>query len=179
MIRTLLFLLMTALCVAEADAQIRHVKGIQSVELGAGVSGWGNHYYGSYVRYSSNKSYWKYSAYYETGELHGQGYNSMGLDGAIAYTLFNWREAVYINALGGITCSLDWLNPSLLTYDEVGNTSRKDYSTLKVGAFGGIETEVFLSDKFVITLGWNERLLLKEAFGRNRWYGSGGIRYNF
>jgi hypothetical protein len=179
MLRTILFFMLTMFSVSVVNGQIRHVKGIQSLELGAGVSGRGNHYYGSYIRYSSNKMYWKCGGYYETGNLHGQGYSSLGIDGAIAYTLVNFREAVYINALAGITGSIDWLNPGLLTYDEIGNASRKDYKTVKIGAFGGVEAEVFLSDKLVIMLGWNERFLLKQIFGNNRWYGYGGLRYNF
>jgi hypothetical protein len=172
------FLFILLLYAIAGVSQVRHVRGIKSLEAGTGVSKFGQLYYLGYVNYFSNKVYGKYNVFYESGKQVGLKYSSIGADISACYSLPPVKEFFYFNLRGGLTASSDKLNPAVLVYDDKGNASLKNYSTLKFGVFGGFEGEAYLSHKLVFIFGWNQRLMLKESFGKNRWFGYTGLRYN-
>jgi hypothetical protein len=150
--------------------QIRHVKGIKSIDAMYGITGYGSAYQLGYVKYMSDRLYLKFNGFYESGEDAGITYTSYGLDIMPAYTLWNPNESLYFNITGGLTFSMDKLTKGaeLFSVDD----------TFKYGGFLGLETEIFLSDKFVLLLGGNQKFLLQTNFGSARYFINGGIRYN-
>jgi len=159
-------------------AQIRHVNGVKSLEGGYGYSPLTRHYYLGFVKYTANKWQWKINAFYLNGEDQTIEFNSMGIDFAPAYTLFSLGETFYFNARSGATISIDKLSNDIGVYDSNGNLSNENYNTFKFGVFGGFETETFINDKFVFILGVNQRYLIGDKFGNNRWFGNVGLRFN-
>lgn len=168
--KILFAILLTAGIVATSQAQIIHIGGIQAIDAGYGKSKFGNYFTGGYIRYFSPQLYGKATLYFEKGTDAGVKYSSAGLDITAAYTVLKVGETIFINAIGGMVLSNDVLAANeLLTVP----------ATLKVGAFAGIESELFLSDKFALILNWNQRYVLGQAFGNVRWYGHAAIRYSF
>lgn len=166
------FITIILLCVSLfAEAQIRHVRGIKSVEGGYGLSKYGQMYYGSFITYYNTKLYGKYSAFFEQGSDAGVDFISSGVDASFNYTFLKAGEGVYLNGAGGLTLALDQLTKGAeeFTVDPA----------FKYGVFLGIEVEVFIIDKLVFVTGCNQRYLFNKDFGHNRFYGSAGLRYNF
>lgn len=173
----LLVLILT--CSLGGFAQVRHVKGIKSVEAGGGISGYGTMFYGGYVTYFSSKWNAKFNVFYENGKHVSLKYTSIGGDISAAYSPFVVGEWLYINLRGGVTAASDRLNPPITVYDKDGVGRDEDFSTLKFGAFGGIETESFINNDFVFILGGNQRYMFnKKEWGNTRYYLYAGIRYN-
>ncbi|MEP2668788.1 MAG: conjugal transfer protein TraO [Cyclobacteriaceae bacterium] len=174
------YLLVIGVLIAFASsAQIRHVRGVQSADLTYGISGYGKVIALSYVKYTSKKAYFKVGPFLETGNSPQITYTSFGIDAALNYTVMKVTEGIYVNLLAGATSSIDKLSDPLTLFDELGSTRNEDFSTLKFGLFGGLEVETFINDRFVVLLNFNERLMIKENFGRNRFFLSLGVRYNF
>ena len=151
-------------------AQIRHVKGIQSIDVMAGISGYGQVYQLGYVKYFSSKFYGKLNAFYEMGEYADIGYTSMGIDIVPTYTFLKAGEGIYINGLTGLTFSLDQLTQ--------GAEEINVKNTFKYGAMVGAEVEFFITDKIVFLLNGNQRFLLQQNFGNTRFFASAGFRFN-
>ena len=163
-----ILLLLTISCFA----QFRHIKGVNSADLYAGVSKYGMVYGGGYVKYFSSKFYGKLTGFYEMGEDSGISFTSMGTDIAVARTLFKVGEGVYINAIGGLTFALDKITEGAETFD----VSQK----FKYGALLGAELEFFITDKIVFVAGADQRIVLGGSdFGNYRAYYRGGLRFNF
>jgi len=155
------------------------VAGVKSAEAGYGISPLTSQYYAGFVKYFGNKWYWKANLYYLSGKDDGIKFTSIGADFAPSYTLVTIGEGIYLNLRGGLTMSMDKLNPAIVVYDAAGNANKEDYSTLKFGVFGGFESEIFINDKFVFVVGANQRYMFKSEFGNNRYFATAGIRYNF
>jgi hypothetical protein len=167
--KLLLFtLLLFALCLG-AEAQIRHVKGISAIEVGAFKSKYGQAGTFGYSRYFSRNLYGKLNVMHEIGQDKGYKFSATGLDVTAAYTMFTMREFIFVNAIGGATVSYDQL---------LGEESLSPSSAIKYGILYGIETEIFISDKFALLLNGNSRYLLVDAFGKVRYYAGAGIKFN-
>jgi hypothetical protein len=164
--------------ILDSHAQVRHVKGIKSLEAGGGITKYGTSIYLAYLNYFSGKVYGKYNVFYEGGRRGSLKYLSTGLDVSACYSLKPVKEFFYFNLRAGATASSDKLKPAITVYDEKGNPRKEDYSILKFGVFGGFETETFLTDRFVLVVGANQRMMFKPEFGKNRFFVTGGIRYN-
>lgn len=154
-------------------ASIRHVKGIRSVDLGYGVANYGSLYHAGYVMYFSNRLYGKGKGYYLQMEDSGIKLKSYGVDVYAAYNFLTLKEIVFFNVTGGITAA---------SYSPSGEISGNLElpSQLKYGLLGGIDTEIFLNDRFVLFLTYNSKLMSKkEIYGSIKWFVEAGIRYNF
>lgn len=169
--KSIFTILILTLISISVSAQIRHVKGIRSVDAQVGISGYGMVYQLGYVKYFGTKFYGKVSGYYEMGEDSGVSYTSSGLDITAAYTFLKVGEAIYINGVGGLTFALDQLTE--------GAEELNVESKFKPGVLAGIEIETFITDKIVFVVGGNQRLMLGEEFGNYRYFVSGGFRFNF
>ncbi|MCZ8365708.1 MAG: hypothetical protein O9338_24100 [Microcystis sp. LE19-251.1A] len=165
----ILLLLLTVSTVA--SAQFRHIKGVNSVDLGVGASKYGLHYHGSYVKYFSQKMYGKFTGFYELGSDAGLKFTSIGGDAAVAYNFLKVGEGIYINGIGGLTVAMDKITEGAETFE----VDQK----LKYGFLFGGEVEFFISDKIVFVIGADQRLVLGADFGNYRAYYRGGLRFNF
>lgn len=159
--------------------EIRHVRGVKAVEVGAGISGMTKQFNASYLWYHSSSLYFKGTAFHMLGEDSGLEFTSTGVDFGPLFTLTNLNEITYFNVGGGVTASVDQLNPAIKVFDSEGNVSENNYSTFKFGFVGKVETETFLSNKFVLVVGANYKFLLGENFGNTRWAATAGLRFNF
>lgn len=176
--------LLLAVITVSVTAQVRHVRGIKSIEGGYGLSivdgSPSAMYNGSFVMYLSQRFYTKSTIFYETGEVKEKDFTSLGVGLIGNFTLFPpVKERFFVNASGGIVASSDKLSKPVGQYDALGNYSESDYKTMKFGLLGGIESELFINDKWTLIIGWNQRMLLNSnIWGRYRWYAQVAIRYN-
>ena len=154
-----------------ASAQFRHIKGVNSVDVGAGMSKCGLHYHASYVKYFSPRLYGKLTGFYEIGEDAGLKFTSVGGDVSAAYNVLKVGEGIYINGIGGVTMAMDKITEGAETFD----VNQK----FKYGFLFGGEVEFFLSDKIVLVIGADQRIMLASEFGNYRAYYRGGLRFNF
>jgi|GEM_PF-2888292 hypothetical protein len=178
--KKIIFITVLSFCATTLFAQgIRHVHGVKSFELGAGTSQVAKMFYGSYVNYFTSKLYLKGSLFYSMGEDKDLKFTAVGVDAGLNRTIFDLGEIFYFNLGGGLTFSVDQLNPAIKVYDEEGNVTENNYNTPKFGLFGNIETETFIHDKIVLIVGVNQKWLFGEEFGKTRWFATAGLRYNF
>lgn len=171
--------LMIAVSYTVSAQGIRHVKGIKGVELGYGVSKLTTQFQGSYISHLSPAIYSKVTGSYLKGEEDGYKFTSMGVDIAPVWTPFPFSEIVYFNVTGGLNATYTQFSPAVSIFDDSGNVTKDAFGTVKFGVFAGIEVETFISDKFVLVLGANQRLLFGDQFGKNRYVAFGALRYNF
>ncbi len=162
----------------KCNAQIRHVKGIKAVDLTYGYSPVTRNYTASYVAYLSNDVYLKSGLFYLQGQDKGLNFISVGLEVAYNYNLFTINEFIFFNGRGGLAFSNDRFSPALVQFDGAGNISESAHSAFKVGVLLGIETEIFITDKFVLLLGGDQRLMFGDKWGSNRFFLFSGIRFN-
>lgn len=151
-------------------AQIRHVRGIKSVDAYYLSSRFGSGGGISYVKYFANTLYGKGSVFLEEGNDSGLSYRSFGGDIIAARTFVHAGHKFYLNGLGGIMVSVDAITK--------GGEQFNIHSEFKTGGLVGIEGEMFITDKLVFVFSWTQRLLIREAFGNYRWFGTTGIRFN-
>lgn len=171
--KTTLLIIALAAVLASAKAQIRHVRGIKSMDAMYSMTKPGQAYSIGYVTYLNNSSYLKGSLFFEQGTESGIQYTSMGSEFYYAKNLVHAGSAFYLNAIGGAHLSVD--NPVAGTF----NPELKIPNTFKMGILGGIENEIFISDRFVLILNFTQRILLGNEYGNYRWFAGAGIRYNF
>lgn len=153
--------------------QIRHVKGIKSLEIGAGTTKFGKETHISYVGFLSNKLYIKGGVFYEMGNSGNPiKYTAMGAEFSTLLTLVRIKENVYVNALGGVVGSMDRQTETSQSGIDMGKA-------IKVGVQGGGEIETFLADRISIIVFYKQRFLSNPAFGNYRWSAGLGLRYNF
>ncbi len=161
----------------------RHYKGQKGIEIGGGVTKYGNFYQGGFVLFTGTRFYGKSLLYYETGKGPSSAYNyrDFGMTITGNYTILPpFRERYFLNAVFGVVASKDGLQNPLALQDQNGNVYKSDLGQFKYGVLGGVELEAFISDRFVFTLGWNSRYVLPNTqWGSVRWYGNVGVRYNF
>lgn len=163
----------------ESMAQIRHIKGIKSVEAGYGMNSLGPMYYAAFVPYVSSRTYLKFSPFHATGQQSEIQFTSMGVEASLGINLLKAGEFLYVNARPGLVVSADRLSPGIQVFQSDGSVRTETFQTIKIGGFAGVETEIFITDKLVFILGWNQRFLLnQDKFGRNRHIGYAGIRFN-
>jgi hypothetical protein len=154
-----------------ASAQfIRHVKGIKAIDVSGGVSKYGTMAGLSYVNYFKGNLYGKVQVFGEKGEDSSIGYQSFGMDVKALRTIFKGGQVFYFNALLGTTFSYDKAIQEVQVFD-IKNT-------LKYGVTYGFESELFLSNKFVFIISFDQRYLLSDAFGRTRYFAQAGLRIN-
>lgn len=155
---------------ADLRAQIRHVRGIKSLDASYVSTRFGSGGMVSYVKYFSNTLYGKGSVFMEQGNDAGMNYQSLGGEVTAVKTLFHKGHSLYFNGMGGCVVSMDAVTK--------GGEAFTLSSQLKLGAHVGIENELYLSDRFVLIVSWSQRFLLSDAFGNYRWFLCPGIRFN-
>lgn len=169
--KSILFLLLLLLIATCSFGQIRHVPGVKSFDVFYGVSGQGSVMGASFVSYWKPNLYMRASGFYESGTEKGVSYTSYGADFKMARTVLKKSPVFYVNLTAGATVALD----KPLTGAELFKIDQ----TFKYGALGGVELELFLSDKFVFVTSFDQRFLIGNVFGNYRWFATGGIRFNF
>jgi len=153
-------------------ASIRHVEGIRSVDVSYGITKYGSLFSTGFVMYFSNKLYGKGQVFYWSGENKGVKLSSIGVDVYGAYSPFNIRETVFFNLNGGLTVA----NDAPIGKIE-GNLQLPNQ--LKFGLLGGMDMEVFITDRFVTVFTFNEKFLSKkENYGQSRYFAQISLRYN-
>lgn len=166
----LLFLVSICLFVLPAYSQIRHVRGIKSLEASYLVTRYGSGAGLGFVKYQSNSLYLKVGGFFEQGKDAGITYESIGGEVAMAKTLLRQGHVNYLNVIGGVAVSVDRVKAGAEQFDIS--------SEFKGGALGGIEDELFITDKLVLVTSWSQRFLLNSAYGNYRWYATFGVRFN-
>ncbi|MFM8914122.1 MAG: conjugal transfer protein TraO, partial [Flammeovirgaceae bacterium] len=154
-------------------AQIRHVRGIKSVDAMYLKTKSGQAFSVGYVSYRNNSSYIKGALFFEQGTESGIQYTSMGAEAYYAKNLVHAGSVYYLNAIGGAHLSVD--NPVNGTF----NPELKIPTTFKMGVLFGVENEIFINDRFVLIINFSQRMLLGNEYGNYRWFAGAGIRYNF
>lgn len=175
-------------------------NGTSAIEAGGGVTYKGGSFYGAYVRYFKDKSnvigyghlpcpgdkalikffpnrmYGKASLYYESGSGSNVNYTSTGLDLAFYYTLLKIGKSVFINLKGGAGLSSDKMEGN-----GENNNGQSDRNYFNCGLLAGAEVEWFLSPKFTLVGGGDQRFFFNNQIplSNPRGFAYAGIRLNF
>lgn len=177
-----IFLCFIVLCLSNQVIAQRHIKGIYALDAMYSNTKYGQAYQLGFVKYYSNSLYGKINTFFESAEqprpTGNVKANGLGLDLRAVKTLFTTRESIFLNADVGLTGSYEYFSPALNYLDSNGNQFSDNKKTIQYGAFIGIEGEVFINDKIVFLLNYNQRYLLAKNFGGTRYYASIGVRYN-
>lgn len=142
-----LVLLCLVFSITDSSAQFRHIKGIRSIEVGAGITA--NGYYGTvgFVSYLSNKLYLTIPAHYEIGNYQDTiQFTAISIDPAINYSIFK-SSFFYLNAKAGLTASYAFIGSSDYSQIEAAVGPNKFMS---YGVSFGVEGEIYISDKLSV-----------------------------
>ncbi len=148
----------------------RHVKGIQGMEFSAGISdlGWAGCIY--YTNCFSNRWYGKTGLTYEF--INDPRFKSWALtaDIAAARTLIS-RRSIFINVIAG---------GSAVIHESVeGFVIENKIQPVGYGLMCGGEIEYFLSNRFVLIGDGILRYIFNSDIGKQRFYGTIGLKYIF
>jgi len=151
-----------------------HVKGMKGIAVGGGATGIG--YYGGveYNGFINNKIGYQVAVNYETGNV---GANKIKvslyyLEVAASYSFYSINRKVFFNVVAGGSGSMGTVNDEMEVLKEVNGN-------INYGAIGGGLIEIYPNGKFTILLEMKSRYFIKESFGKQRWKGGIGLRYNF
>ena len=163
------------LCAFVAKAQVRHIKGIQGIELGGGASRFGFIAYGSHVVYFNKKFYLKSLLFYEKAKLANGNVSvsDVGLEVLPAYNLYNMPGKFYFNLIGGIS--------AIVKENMKGSTNAIEGASkieaFKFGFMGGGEVEYYVSEKISLISTFGQRYYF-SPYGSWRWGLTCGVRYS-
>ena len=146
----------------------RHIKGLTGIEAGGGLTGKGNYFTLGYSKYLSGRLYLKVNGNYEFGKITSTQFKSYYIDIAPAFTLFNIKEVVFFNAVGGIAGA----------YDKPQTTEgAPNQSGLTYGGLIGCEAEIFLGgDNVALVIDANQRYYFNSKMNSQA-TNSGSTRY--
>lgn len=155
-------------------AQVRHVRGINAVESGIGLSRFGWLAYGSYIYYFNKQLYLKSTLFYEQIKMTEEKIpvSSIGVDVLPAYTVSHIPGKFYLNAVGGC---------SVILYEYSNNKKSillSKIDKVKFGLMGGAEAEYYLSGRCSIIGNLVQRYYI-SSYGSFRLHFTLGMRYSF
>lgn len=153
-----------------AEAQIGRLKGVEGVEVIAGISELGYFINPNYSYNLSNSFVVKAGPFYERGNYYDVNFSSIGADAKANWHFWNMKQILYFSLQGGVTGSYDFISNFHIENPE----SSKG---LKYGLFGGWEAEFHKLRKVVIVVNGNQRVLFGTDFGMFRYQIGVGLRY--
>jgi len=148
----------------------RHVKGIQGIELGGGISDLGAAGLVYYSKYFSHKWYGKIGFIYEINNDPRFKTKTLTADITAARTVM-FKRNFFLSALAGGSVVINE------TLD--GIDSDNSLNTTGVGIMGGAEIEYYLSNRFVIVIDGIVRYIFNSDIGKERFYGTIGLKFTF
>jgi len=151
-----------------SNAQVRHLKGQQGLEAFAGITKHSQVFGGGFSYYLSSKLYLKGSLGYETGTITEVDFTAYLVDVSCNYTLFDINSVAFFNVL---------LGGSGLYEETESMESTIAQEGFSPGVLGGVEMEIFLSDRLVIVAGGSQRHYFLSELGADRWLATGGLKY--
>ena len=148
----------------------RHVKGIQGIELAGGISDLGTAGSVYYSKYFSQKWYGKIGFIYEIKNDPRFKTKTLTADITGARTVIFKRNFFLSGLAGGSVVINETLD---------GIDSDNSLNTTGVGIMGGAEIEYYLSNRFVIVIDGIVRYIFNSDIGKERFYGTAGLKFTF
>jgi len=170
MTKIFLPILMLALSSLLANAQVRHLKGQKALEVMAGITEYSQVFGGGFSQYLSSKLYLKGALGYENGAISNVDFTSYLIDITANYTVFNINSQVFLNAVFGASGIYEETEFLESTFKQEG---------FSPGIIGGLEIEVFLSDRIILIINGSQRHYFQSELGANRWLVTAGLKYIF
>lgn len=164
-----LFIFIQLPILAKSDHQLKHVKGLQSIGIQLGTITIANYYQIDYKRYILQKNFVRGGLLYAQGE---KAYHYLALQAKYGHCLTPLiTNAVFLNAAAGLTVLMEYFVKK--NFQETEASSKFNFGPLL-----SLETECFLSNRFMLATELGARLLFLEAFyGKIYPFGQIGIRY--
>ena len=155
-------------CLTPSFAQIRHVKGINSIEADFGITKTGNSYALYYSKYFSDRIHIKAGPEMELGESRYK-YRVFMINATGSYTFLKIGDFLYFNICTGVNSAF---------YKNLGESLTVKDNAFKIGLLGGLETEVFLFNNIMLLIDCKENLFADDAFGHYRFFYGIGLKYS-
>jgi hypothetical protein len=152
-----------------AIAQLRHVKGIESLGLEINKS---NNGYGCellYEKFLSNKVILKVGGYYEKRNIEYAKYTGYGLLPQLYNTVLNNKKNLFVDITGGINLGYEYAN-SKVSEDKV--------NSFVIGERIGLSIEYYIISSFKIEIQANQYFIQKSKFLKYGQIFSLGVAYN-
>jgi len=153
-----------------ANAQVRHLKGQKGLEVMAGITAYSQVVGGGFSQYISSKLYLKGLLGFENGTISNVDFTTYLIDITANYTVFNIKSQVFFNAVLGASGIYEETEPLESTFKQEG---------FSPGIIGGLEIEVFLSDRIILIINGSQRHYFQSELGPNRWLATAGLKYIF
>lgn len=155
--------------VKRAKASTRHVKGMQGVELGVGVSDIGVFAAGYYSRILKREWYGKIGGSFEVETDDRFENRTISFDVVGARTLI-LKKAFFFSLMAG---------PTLVGESIKGFEVEKDIASFGFGLMGGIEAEFYINSRIVLVSNGYMRYVFNSDLGKTRLYAGVGLKYTF
>ena len=170
---SVLFLVLSFLIVKgqEQDEKVRlklrHLKGVQGIDLGCGITKFSSYYQFSYYYFFSDKYFIKPTLSYETGKIGLTNYNEYSLFVSFERCFVKLKDFVFIN--GGLA-------PVPQLQNTQNDVLLKNETFFPLGVSADINVELFVLNKLALFGSFNEIYSPKDKFGNFRYMVGGGIK---
>jgi len=158
--------------VFNAEAQLRHIKGINGTGLNWGLTRYGKVIELEYVHFFTNKLYLSSRATYEYGRYSPAliRFSSIGLINTVYYTIVSAREKFYLSTGGGLS----------LFFDKARESEVPLSDAIPFGIHASIQGEYYVANQLSFYLDYTQHyLFIEPKWGAGRWTISLGFRVYF
>ena len=147
--------------------KLRHLKGVQGIDLSTGVTKFSNYYQFSYYYFISDKYFIKPSLSYEVGKIGLTNYNEFSLFLSFERCFVKLRDFIFIN--GGLA-------PVAQFQQTQNDVLQKSGTFFPLGVSADVNVELFVFNKVALFGSFNEIYTPKDKFGNFRYMMGGGIK---
>ena len=147
--------------------KLRHLKGVQGIDIGGGITKFSNYYQFSYYYFFSDKYFIKPSLSYEVGKIGLTNYNEYSLMVSFERCFVKFRDFVFIN--GGLA-------PVPQIQNTQNDVLEKSGTFFPLGVSADVNVELFVLNKVALFGSFNEIYTPKDKFGNFRYMLGGGIK---
>lgn len=161
---------LNANCQDEVNLKLRHIKGVQGMDIGGGITKFGNYYQASYIHFLKDKFFIRPSLSFETGKIGMTKYDEYSLFVAFNKDVFVFREFFFLSV--GLAPAIQMQNTS----NEIVKLDKFYYP---LGVMADITLELFVFNKVTLAATATEIYSPKDKFGAFRYLMGGGVKIYF
>lgn len=170
--KSILSIIVMFFCLSYSYGQ-RHLKGMNAVDIGGGITGFGTYVNGDFTHFLNNKYYFKVGGMFESAKFDDVKLNSFLLKGGINRNLFHLGNSFFVQANVNMLVSMNQYKGELI------ESTHKKKQYFNLGFAPGAEIEYYISDRVVFLLDFMQAFYLgKElnSVSTQVFYAGGGFR---
>lgn len=151
-----------------ANLQIRHLKGMKSLNLQYGWAMYGNYVNIGYGHLLKDRLMFNVDLNYEYGKIGFSHYDYKNVKLGLMHTVYKIKNTVFMNvAYGGIAGVIQSKNEEIFQSEKKFNT----------GLYGGVNGEIYIVNKVSLLLMAEQQYNFMDKFGKWHFHLGGGLRF--